>query len=243
MIVGLLEYLKMNKRRSILSTSLLESDALQITAAAGIEMDTIPFISVSYIESDSLIEKILSLAAQKLHVVFTSKHAVKAVKNILNEKEVNWSIFCLGSNTKNIVNQCFKSNNLIGFAHNAADLAIEIGKEQLESVVFFCGDLRLDTLPDRLTKLGVKVQEKIVYRSIATPHKAEKEYDGILFFSPSGVHSFFGSNVISGNTTLFAIGQTTAEVVSSYSDNILLVSEQPSKMQVVTDAVKYFSNK
>src|SRR5258706_9822828 len=48
--------------------------------------------------------------------------------------------------------------------------------------------------------------------------RAEKVYDGILFFSPSGVESFFNTNEVNEQTILFAIGNTTATEIKKYTN-------------------------
>ena len=59
------------------------------------------------------------------------------------------------------------------------------------SVTFFCGNQRRDTLPDKVRAAGIKVEELVVYETVELPLKVTDHYDAILFYSPSGVRSFF----------------------------------------------------
>lgn len=61
----------------------------------------------------------------------------------------------------------------------------------LRKIVFFCGNKRLQTIPEKLANNGIAVEEVIVYETIETAANIKKQYDGILFYSPSAVQSFF----------------------------------------------------
>ena len=77
-------------------------------------------------------------------------------------------------------------------ANDAVSLAELIAEDRfVDEVIFFCGDQRRDELPEILRQHEVVVNEIVVYQTIAVPHKIEKQYHGILFFSPSAVQSFF----------------------------------------------------
>ena len=126
-------------------------------------------------------------------------------------------------------------------AKNAAELAKIIIEDGEEEVVFFCGNQRLDTLPDTLRENDIDVYEMVVYETVQIPTKVEKEYDGILFFSPSGVDSFFSVNKVGVKTELFAIGNTTANAIKKHTDNKVIFSETASKETMVDYAIKYFN--
>ena len=98
----------------------------------------------------------------------------------------------------------------------------------------------MDTLPEALQRQGIKVNEVVVYETIETPRFAGERYDGILFFSPSGVNSFFGMNTIEPETILFAIGETTAKAIKEQAANTVIVSESPSKDHLLDQAIQYF---
>jgi uroporphyrinogen-III synthase len=79
-----------------------------------------------------------------------------------------------------------------------------------------------------------------VYHTISTPHKIDKAYDGILFFSPSAVQSFFYANAVLPATILFAIGQTTADAIKTFTENTVIVSEKPGKDDLVKKMFEFF---
>jgi uroporphyrinogen-III synthase len=238
----------LNKTISILSTAPLGDDVMQEALASGIELDVIPFIEVNYIEDADLADKINDLSMESIAVVFTSKHAVMSVAKMLKNGAAGWLIYCLGNKTKSSVNQYFASLNstkfpdqIKGFADDAKGLAHIIVKENVKKVVFFCGDKRLDILPGILANTGIDVVEYVVYRTVETPHKLEKEYDRILFFSSSGVSSFFNVNKVKPDVVLYAIGNTTADEIRTHTDNSIIISKKPVKRDVFLEAVRDLS--
>jgi len=88
---------------------------------------------------------------------------------------------------------------------------------------------------------GVTVTEIVVYETIVVPHVVKKDYDAILFFSPSAVDSFFSVNKIKRETLFFAIGATTAEAIQQYNHGKIIVAAQPGKEALMQQAIDFFS--
>ena len=65
--------------------------------------------------------------------------------------------------------------------------------------------------------------------------KFESKFDGILFFSPSGVQSFTEQNRL--NSTAFCIGETTASKAKKHTHEIIIASK-PSIENVIVKVVK-----
>jgi uroporphyrinogen-III synthase len=101
----------------------------------------------------------------------------------------------------------------------------------------------MDTLPSILLKSGIITNEITVYKTVEQPTFVEKEYDGILFYSPSGVSSYFSMNTVSSGTVLFAIGHTTAAAIKLETNNEVVVCPTPSKEALLDEAILYFNNK
>ncbi len=176
-------------------------------------------------------------------VIFTSTNAVLAVSNYYNDEK--FSVFCIGKATKKAVEKFLTGASIPAFANDAASLALEITKQipAIEKTTFFCGDKRLDTLPHLLSEQGITVDEIEVYETIETPKTISKIYNAILFFSPSCVNSFFSANKIPCETVLFAIGNTTAKAIKEKTNNLVMISNEPSKKRVLENAINYFENK
>ena len=223
----------------LLSTRPLDKAMVLEAAKNDIIIEEMSFIKTEETAGPSIAKTIQELAHQNITTVFTSMNAVEAVGKLMHG-ETNWKIFCIGNTTKKIVKKIFGEKNIAGTADSASELAEKIIKDSIKNIVFFCGDKRRDELPDKLKNNGVDVEEIVVYKTIETPQLASKEYDGILFFSPSAVHSFFSKNSISNKTRVFAIGSTTANAAEIFTRIPVIISKKPGKENLVNLAIKNF---
>lgn len=227
---------------TILCTRPLETALVEAAKAKDIIIDIVSFIDTSPVKSANVQAEIKKLFTQPSAVVFTSMNAVNAVATHLNGEAPNWNIFTIGNTTRELAARYFGEAAVTGTGDNATTLADAIiANKSIKQVIFFCGDQRRQELPGRLRQHGITVQEIIVYHTTSTPHKVNKPYDGILFFSPSAVQSYFHANPVLPNTILFAIGQTTADAIKFFTDeNTLIVSEKPGKEDLVKKMFEYF---
>jgi uroporphyrinogen-III synthase len=227
---------------TILSTRPLETALVETAKSKDIIIDIVSFIDTTPVKSANIHAEIKKLFAQPATVVFTSMNAVNAVATHLNGEAPSWNIFSIGNTTRQLATRYFGEAAVIGTGHNATDLADAIiANRSIKQVIFFCGDQRRQELPGRLRQHGITVQEIIVYHTTSTPHKVNKSYDGILFFSPSAVQSFFHTNPVLPTTVLFAIGQTTADAIQFFThENTVIVSEKPGKEDMVKKMFEYF---
>lgn len=224
---------------NILSTRPLETGIIEEAACQNVFIDCISFIETQPVITKELTEKIQQLSHEKINVVFTSMNAVEAVKDHLSLKP-SWNIFSIGQTTKELIADFFGTENIVATANDASYLADVIISNEIKEVVFFCGDQRRDELPGKLKAQNIKVEEIKVYTTTATAQKISKKYDGILFFSPSAVGSFFSLNSIDKGVILFAIGNTTADAIKEIVTNKVIIAEQPGKEALVKKMMAYF---
>ena len=224
----------------ILSTAPLDNALITSAFKKGVEIDALSFIQIEQIREQNLLDELKELCTSKLTAVFTSANAVHAMADILAKSKPQWDIYCIGHATKEAVLEYFEATSIKSVANNAEILAGIIHSHNVSSVVFFCGDKRLDALPDKLYKDGIMVREIVVYKTKETPEQVKKHYQGILFFSPNGVNSFFSVNEIGPLTVLFAIGNTTAKALKSKTNNKVVVSDVPSREEIVHKVIQYF---
>lgn len=224
----------------ILSTRLLNEELVKKAAQQDIYIDAEAFIQNIPDVPVATANTISALSLQPATAVFTSIHAVEVVKSELGNIPP-WDIFCTGGATKDALLEIFDESAIVATAKNASSLAEKILQHKdIKNVVFFCGKQRLNDLPETLLANGVGVQEMIVYQTVGTPKTIHKQYNGILFFSPSGVHSFFSTNTIPLGIVLFSIGKTTAATVASYCSNPVVTSQWPGEANLVELAIDYF---
>jgi uroporphyrinogen-III synthase len=208
----------------------------------GIAIEELAFIITEPIQSIAVQQEIEMAFLQAATIVFTSMNAVESVAFYLEENDPDWQIYCLGNTTNKLVGKYFGSQKIAGTANDAVSLAeLIIGDGLTTEVIFFCGDQRRDELPDILREEDIDVTEVVVYQTIPVQHKVEKEYHGILFFSPSAVQSFFRHNKLPATTVLFAIGNTTANEISKYSKNKIITGNEPGKSNLVKQMIEYFT--
>jgi uroporphyrinogen-III synthase len=230
-----------NNTISILCTASIEPALTEKAACMNIELDAVPFIQTVPSIPVEMKEEITRLAGMRVTVVFTSVHAVEAVSAQLAGSTPEWKVFCIAHATQQAAIKHFGADCIEGTADSSGELADTIMERiKTGSVFFFCGDQRRDELPTKLSGAGIEVAERVVYKTRASSEAISKKYDGVLFFSPSAVHSFFSLNSLPNDTILFVIGPTTANALSDYTANKIIVSRSPDKSMLVQMALGYF---
>jgi uroporphyrinogen-III synthase len=225
---------------SILSTRHVGEAWMKDALSQNISVDEIPFIKTNPLLTDKTLREIGQNLTKSSTVVFTSVNAVEAVALKLSSQGPNWKIFCMGYATKQSVEKYFGEKSVAGIANNAKELAGEIINAKIKDVIFFCGDQRRKELQQLLKQNKIEVNEIIVYETVVTPQKIERNYDGILFFSPSAVRSFFQKNQLNNETVLFAIGNTTADEIKKFTTNKIVISDEPEKRILLEKVISYF---
>ena len=212
----------------VLSTRELSAALVEKAAAKGVVIDSLSFIAIEPM-------KAVDLPGASAVVVFTSVNAAEAAGAVDGS---GWKIFCTSGATRHKVAKRFGEAAIAGTADSAAELAATIvGEGWVKAVWFFCGDLRRNELPAGLKQAGIQVHEVVVYRTKLTPQKIGRKYDGIAFFSPTAVESFFSANRIPAHTRLFAIGATTAGAIRRYCDNPVTTSERPDTELLINQII------
>lgn len=225
----------------ILSTKHLDEPLSHVADGLTVFIDSLSFIRIEPVNNNDLKEAVLHLSRLSSTVIFTSRNAAEAVVTYLNGHQPEWKIFCIGNATTEMITRSFTNSSIAGTANNAAALAEVIVNNQVQNAVFFCGDQRREELPERLNEKGISLNKIIVYKTVFTPKKVKKNYDAILFFSPSAVKSFFSQNTVRDDCTLFAIGDTTADCIRRHTFNRLIISSVSQKEALVNKAITYFT--
>ena len=226
----------------ILSTKKITQEAIDKASMNSIEIDELSFITTEPIKDEKLKTVLKSFLQQNITAVFTSKNAVQAFDQIVNA-EVPWKIFCIGQSTQKLIAKIFGEEKISGIADSASALSDVILEDtEIKKVFFFCGNQRREELPQKLTAEAIEMEEIVVYETLETPQKlSRKIYDGILFFSPSAVNSFFSLNKINEQTQVFAIGKTTADAIHQHTNKDLIIAEAPSEDEMIEKVIAHFS--
>ncbi len=223
---------------SILSTKLLTPAQKSLLVHAGLAFVEYPAITIEYLDFQIPTETYD-------YFVFTSQQGVKAYlrqfDRMPNHGQTSPKVkaFCVGSKTQAVLQENGIATEAI--AENALALG-QIISDSYNHCTFllFSGNLRRAELPNVLKENTIKYQEIIVYHTHPNPKKITSQFNGILFFSPSGVESFHLENSFADAMT-FAIGQTTAEVLEKYTNKII-IAKKPTVENVIVKAVNYFAS-
>lgn len=228
------------KKIKLLSTRPVGESLKQEAAAHNILLEERSFITTESVIHQELADQIKQLSREKITALFTSMNAVEAVGKLAPNNL--WEIGCIGHATKKLVAKYFGEKSIKATGDDATGLGENMMRIQgIKEVYFFCGNQRRDELPQLLQLNGVTVHELEVYRTIQITEHTDEEYDGILFFSPSAVTSFFEKNTLPNSTTLFAIGNTTARALKPFTGNDVVVADEPGKKNLVNQAIHFFT--
>ncbi len=215
----------------VLSTKTLDTTSLDYARSLGFNVSCVDFIETkktNFLLSTSNFDAI----------VFTSANAVEFFAEHL-EKCEKISVFSLSGKT----NDALLKHNIdaIFTADNAEELSGRIIQSSVKSVLHVCGNLVLETLHERLKNAEIEYQQLIVYNTRLLPQKVDSTlFDAILFFSPSGVESFFSSNEISEKTISVAIGKTTENTLKTRTENSIIIADKPSVEEMFDKLAKHF---
>ncbi|WP_162946644.1 uroporphyrinogen-III synthase [Chitinophaga barathri] len=233
----------------ILSTKPLPQDLVHTAAQHGIAIVAQAFIDVQPVITGDMRKRILELSSAGGVLVFTSPNAVKFVTSVwmhsenANNLAARHRVYCLEGATRQAVEERMRNVVIEGTGANSLELAKRIVKDGIaDKVIFFSGNIRRPDLPDHLQENGIGLEEMVVYHTVETPAALNEDYDGILFFSPSSVRSFFTSNSLPAGTVCFAIGGTTAAAIGMFTNNRVITSPGPSVAKLVETAIFYFDN-
>jgi uroporphyrinogen-III synthase len=173
------------------------------------------------------------------NLIFTSQNAVQSILQHPKCDELKGqSVFSVGMKTKELLTE--NGFDVVAYTGYASDLAEIISLiYSTESFTFFSGNLRRDILPNTLKENGITFNEIEVYETNITSKKINTKQEGILFFSPSGVESYFKLNSIK-DETCFCIGETTAEALENKKVKNIFIAEKPSVESVITQVIEYY---
>ena len=231
-----------NKYR-VLCTRPLKGSLIAAARDNGIEISAHKFIQVKPLQEQALVNDLQNATSRTM--VFTSNNAVEILRRqyLTGKQPQKPQVCCISGKTKQAVLQAFPDSIIAAAAPYGKELAAAIIQLQsIHEVSFFCGSQRRNDLPDGLKNAGITVHEYVVYETVPTPVVAADDYDGVLFFSPSAVNSYFSVNTLHPATVCFAIGNTTAAAVKEHTGNKIITSTGTDEQSMVQTAIHYFNN-
>lgn len=217
--------------KSVLSTKKLSPSQRDLLINAGVSLvdynainiKFFPFLSISNIEN----------------AIITSQNTVLSIQDSA-QKTGGIRIqncFCVGEKTKALLEE--NGQKVIKMTEYASELSEYLVKNHKnDSFYFFCGNIRSDVIPSALKENNIAFEEIEVYKTTLSPKKFERQFDAILFFSPSGVRSFYEeNNPTRVHSVAVCIGTTTAAEAKKYSDKVV-ISNSTIVESVIAKTVK-----
>ncbi|PRX57063.1 uroporphyrinogen-III synthase [Flagellimonas meridianipacifica] len=223
--------------KTVLSTRILTLPQKELLLNSGI----------GFVEYDALNISLLDfeIPNYSTHVIVTSKNGAKSFLKAFNANTNNqpknvFRFYCVGEKTKRFLED---SGFLVAEMTLSASLlgSLIISKYKTNRFIFISGNLRRNDIPDLLSKYNVQYQEIQGYNTLLKEKNFNTNFDGYLFYSPSGIKSFLRLNSLP-KTPLFCIGETTAQEAKKYSDNII-IANKPTVENVLVQVVKHFKRK
>lgn len=220
----------------ILSTKKLKHEFKLSAKEKGICITDLDFISI-----DTTLSQETLLALQKIQegdvLFFTSKHAALATSKHLAHKKID--VYCINGATLDAVTVHLPKAIIKGSAGYIKELIQQISLDIAKHYYFLCGNKSLSVLPDFFVAQNISLIRIEVYCNTLKPQKIDVTYDGIVFFSPSGVESFIALNKMP--SLCFCIGTTTAEAVKKINPHAkIIVADKPNTTEILNSIRKYF---
>ena len=173
------------------------------------------------------------------NVVITSQNGVEALLYNYSPIELSFTnIYCVGRRTKRLIEN--KIGKVTHVENSVKELANFIVKMRLEEITYFCSNIRRNELSDSLSENDIKINEVEVYRTVLNERKFDGTFNGVLFYSPSGVESFMNENEPKG-AVAFCIGETTASEAKKHFEKVE-VAKLPSIEYVIKLVNKYYES-
>lgn len=232
----------------VLFTQVVDPQVTARLSPLGITVSMKPYSRIIASKDPSLKDSLHKLfRIQKAVLALTSRNAAECLaQSFQSDIPVPtipwWEIYCLEGATRAALAN-WPGNQ---FIHNYTRYAEDLGKQIVQAnplpktIHFICGKPHRKELPNILYSAGINVIKYELYETIPVYHKEETIYDGIVFFSPGAVESFFFNNQINQKSICFAIGKTTANRVADYTNNPVIISPFSSPDSLVSVIIDHF---
>ena len=212
--------------KTLLSTKKLQPNQRELLLNAGVSFVEYDAISIAPIDFE--IPKDLK------NTIITSQNGARAfIKKSqelpsLSGEGLGVRHFTVGEKTTTLLEE--NGYKVTKKAQNGAELGHYIAENHKnESFHYFCGKQRRDELPAILKEVGILCNEIVTYETHKNERTFNQTFDGVLFYSPSGVQSYFNKNKTlpspSGEglgVRCFCIGETTATEARKHTNQVIV---------------------
>ena len=207
----------MESRGRIISTRILPENLKAQIASAGYELIERDVIEVVRLD-------VTGIEIENEVVMVSSKNALEGFD--LRDRRV----YCVGEKTKEAVERA--GGDVVRVFEDSSEMAEGVGGLGLNST-FICGVRRMSRVEEAFEESGTELQIIEAYDTVLTSFTFLGGFDAALFFSPSGVESFFNSNSLEG--VAICIGETTQAEALKHTSSTLVA--QTTTIESVVEAL------
>ncbi len=170
-------------------------------------------------------------------VVLTSRNAVDHFFRMCKEMRItvpdSMKYFCLSEATAYYLQKyvVYRKRKIFYGEQGFSDLLTIIKKHKKEKFLLPCSDTHNPSVPEKLEEIGIDLTKAVFYRTVASDLSdfANVNYDLLVFFSPSGIHSLFKNfpDFKQNSTKIAAFGDSTQQAVKEYGLKLDIHAPQP----------------
>lgn len=196
--------------------------------------------SVSLVEYNAIKTKVNQDAIPQEAFINTIVTSQNAARICIAEKLKLGKLFCVGSKTAQLLIDAGYNVVLItSYAKQLAEIIIKAYSSEIFH--YLCSNQRLDVIPAAFSSAKIAYTEHHIYSTLFNSKVFSEAFDAVLFFSPSGVNSYFKVNKTEPKYVI-CIGKTTAKAAKKYSKN-LIISNTTSVESCIAKAIKLLTKR
>ena len=236
-----LDNTRLRKISSILVTQSAQETAnnayLELARKYNIKIDFRPFIETQPLSLQEFRKQKINILDHTA-IIFTSKKAIDHFFALCKlgriEMPADTKYFCVAEQTANYLQKfiTIRKRKIFSGEKTATDLFPLLKKHKNEKFLFPCSNVRKDEIPEFFTKNGYQFAEMTLYNTVTSDLSdlADVNYDALVFYSPSGIHSLFANfpDFKQNNTRIAAFGPTTSAAVQKAALILDIEAPQPN---------------
>lgn len=230
-----------NSKKILFTRSLSESH-YEFGKNLGLFLNDYPFITIKINELNLCeIDNINSKPNSAW--IFTSRNAVKSLAPILSKLSVNEKrrIYAVGKKTAAELLK-LGMHAIVPSSHNAQSLVNLLNKNKEEAYIYFCGNIRKNTIVNFFHDNEIAYQEIECYQTkLVQPDIDINIFDAICFCSPSAVNSFFKKYKLNNSVPCIAIGHSSAVKLLDYTEHVVMSDQAniKSMLEICNEYLNY----
>lgn len=228
----------------VLSTSELDANLTAALSSRNISVNVTPLYANVPLINNYLVQRIATLSDQDIIAVFAHTAAVKAVSNILHQKQTTWQIACLDKTVYYAVQEYLPHNKVIAIAPDELTLSNELLKTIVpgSDYFFFAGNRSSSTIPTQFKLQQQSMESVLVYQTLIKAAPFEEHYNGILFCDEAAVDSFFVFNDFPKNTIAFCLNEDIANALTKKltQATIVVQAQEPTLTSLIESVLLYY---